>query len=204
MGPGNQTSPGAYKNVPLAPNTKSIRILDVHAASPSDTHQGQIRGELRVIDLEKSPTFVALSYVWGDYAVPRHTIACGGNTLETTANCYSALVHLRQAIGAFSIWIDAICINQADREEKSSQIPLMGSIYSKAKVVYIWLGAGNSESDRAMDYLATAGFLEFFTTNGEFTGDNSLISPRPWAAAWRAYTYSWSFTQSIFFRDRKS
>ncbi|KAK1657553.1 heterokaryon incompatibility protein-domain-containing protein [Colletotrichum godetiae] len=38
------------------------------------------------------------------------------------------------------IWIDAICIDQTNPQEKAVQIPLMGEIYAKSSAVYIWLG----------------------------------------------------------------
>lgn len=37
-------------------------------------------------------------------------------------------------------WADAICINQADNEEKSFQVNQMGDIYDKAAEVIVWLG----------------------------------------------------------------
>lgn len=37
-------------------------------------------------------------------------------------------------------WIDAVCINQKDREEKSAQLPLMTAIYKRASRVIVWLG----------------------------------------------------------------
>ncbi|KZM20903.1 hypothetical protein ST47_g7943 [Ascochyta rabiei] len=37
-------------------------------------------------------------------------------------------------------WIDAICINQADDEEKTLQIKLMNTIYRQADKVLVWLG----------------------------------------------------------------
>jgi hypothetical protein len=38
------------------------------------------------------------------------------------------------------LWIDQICINQNSVAEKSSQVELMGDVYSKAKQVIVWLG----------------------------------------------------------------
>jgi Heterokaryon incompatibility protein (HET) len=49
------------------------------------------------------------------------------------------------------LWIDAICINQDDREEKNQQVPLIGKIYSRTAGLLIWLGQGDDDSDRAMD-----------------------------------------------------
>ncbi|RDW63276.1 hypothetical protein BP6252_10821 [Coleophoma cylindrospora] len=53
------------------------------------------------------------------------------------------------------LWIDSICIDQLDKEEKSRQIPRMSDIYMKAKEVCVWLGEEISEtrSDIAMDFV---------------------------------------------------
>ncbi|KAK8245475.1 heterokaryon incompatibility protein-domain-containing protein [Phyllosticta capitalensis] len=51
------------------------------------------------------------------------------------------------------IWVDAICMNQDDEEEKKKQIPLMEEIYTWAECTYVWLGSGSVESDNAMRWL---------------------------------------------------
>lgn len=38
------------------------------------------------------------------------------------------------------LWIDALCINQKDNNEKSSQVMMMRDIYAHAKNVLVWLG----------------------------------------------------------------
>lgn len=38
------------------------------------------------------------------------------------------------------IWADAVCINQNDLDERSSQVGIMGDIYTTAKTCQIWLG----------------------------------------------------------------
>jgi hypothetical protein len=98
------------------------------------------------------PKFVALSYVWGDPDFT-HCIMVNGHSFAVTANLYAALRHLRKVSSTigfdaaeFPFWIDAICINQADVDEKSLQIPRMREIYSSASQVIAWLGE-NTVSD---------------------------------------------------------
>jgi hypothetical protein len=55
-------------------------------------------------------------------------------------NLWSALVNLRHAREERVLWIDAICINQADVEERNRQVQLMAYIYSRATTVIVWLG----------------------------------------------------------------
>jgi hypothetical protein len=38
------------------------------------------------------------------------------------------------------LWIDALCINQRDVQERSHQVQHMAKIYGSAKQVLIWLG----------------------------------------------------------------
>jgi Heterokaryon incompatibility protein (HET) len=180
-----------YASLPLPRNLACIRVLDVHSdASPGAG--GPISGNLRVVNLEHRPQvqFSALSYVWGVDVNPC-TIACGNFKIEVTQNCYSCLLHLRKKLGNFTIWVDAVCINQKDDREKERQIPFMGNIYSSANITYVWLGAGNERSDRAMAYLARAGFVEFF----------SPTNPRVWAAFWHLCASSIGLTKHVYLVD---
>ncbi|RSL45980.1 hypothetical protein CEP54_014050 [Fusarium duplospermum] len=49
------------------------------------------------------------------------------------------------------LWVDAICINQEDKAEKSHQVPFMKNIYSKANIVFCWLGPPSKSIHKAMD-----------------------------------------------------
>ncbi|KAI1396117.1 heterokaryon incompatibility protein-domain-containing protein [Hypoxylon fuscum] len=58
------------------------------------------------------------------------------------------LRYLRPSMSPMYLWVDAICLNQQDSAEKSSQIPLMGAIYEQASKVHIWLGLDGDGSAR--------------------------------------------------------
>jgi hypothetical protein len=79
-----------------------------------------------------------------------------------TRNGHDALGHLRARLGSFTIWIDAICIDQTNHEEKLNQVRLMGSIYSKASIVYVWMGIGKNSSNRALNFIEHARFQHYF------------------------------------------
>jgi hypothetical protein len=42
--------------------------------------------------------------------------------------------------GFFFFWIDAICINQKDSDERGQQVQFMAKIYNQAHRVIVWLG----------------------------------------------------------------
>jgi hypothetical protein len=155
-----KTTRDVYKAHPLDRESKCIRVLDIKPLC-SETGDIPIETSMCVVDLEEQTAFTALSYVWGSYAVQRHTIMCDNVPFEVTSNCYSALWHLRQNHGSIRIWLDAICINQEDETEKSQQIPFMGDIYSKATTTYIWLGEGSNSSEKTMAYLAMMGMQRY-------------------------------------------
>jgi hypothetical protein len=51
---------------------------------------------------------------------------------------HSAIYDLRTK--SRSLWVDALCINQNDDEEREYQVSLVGKIYFSAKMVCVWLG----------------------------------------------------------------
>jgi len=96
----------------------------------------------------------ALSYCWGSLNETRgiHLAHLSNylhdgnepqvrNQLFTcTANLEMALRGIRQEDKNVLLWIDALCINQADHEERSYQVSVMAEIYAQANSVCVWLG----------------------------------------------------------------
>jgi hypothetical protein len=78
--------------------------------------------------MESLPDYDAISYVWGD---PTDTspIKCSGKTLSITKNLHSALRHFRLQDQPCVLWVDAICISQADVYERGQQVSIMKVIY---------------------------------------------------------------------------
>jgi hypothetical protein len=112
-----------------------IRVLELFPGSPPEP----IRCYLRHVLLFNHPKYEALSYCWAD-SPKQQIIVCNGALLEITESLFTALIWLRSDKQSRVLWADAICINQADPEEKSHQVGLMGKIYQLAKFVVIWLG----------------------------------------------------------------
>ncbi|KAI1095847.1 hypothetical protein F5B19DRAFT_489022 [Rostrohypoxylon terebratum] len=105
--------------------------------------KGTIECLLHQMPLAEVRFFYALSYVWGD-ATRRETIMLEGRPFSITRNLYEALHQFRQRpydIGYPEdyFWVDAICINQDDLDERARQVPRMMDIYHASAVV-IWLG----------------------------------------------------------------
>ena len=84
--------------------------------------------------------YEALSYAWGD-ATNKTPICVNGAALSVTGGLEQILRHLRPADWPpRPMWIDAICINQSDVDERNQQVPLMADIYGSAERTVCWLG----------------------------------------------------------------
>ena len=68
-------------------------------------------------------------------------------------NLEDALRQFRDTQEDVLLWIDALCINQSDQEEKSRQVARMAEIYSRARDVLIWLGKEYNASSTAMEFI---------------------------------------------------
>ena len=69
-------------------------------------------------------------------------------------NLAEVLPYLRYEYRIRTLWIDAICINQQDLRERSSQVKIMGDIYRLADRVVIWLGSAKDKSAHALKILS--------------------------------------------------
>lgn len=100
---------------------------------------------------ESSPSaqYEAISYAWGSAEPSHHITMNGGGVLGITLSLYQALQRFRYDHRQRILWADAVCINQNDKLEKSSQVAQMGQIYTLAQQTLIWLG-----ESAGLDWLA--------------------------------------------------
>jgi hypothetical protein len=85
------------------------------------------------------PKYEALSYTWGEEDATE-VIKLNGRDFRVRKNLHDALHQLRSNTEKRASWGDAICINQEDIQERSSQVSIMAFIYSRAQRVLVWLG----------------------------------------------------------------
>ncbi|KAK0649698.1 heterokaryon incompatibility protein-domain-containing protein [Cercophora newfieldiana] len=125
----------AYQYHPLSPST-SIRLLYLlpRRCWPRINGEPVAVGELINFAVDQTPPYVALSYTWGDPNA-RTPIFIGTSCFHVTNNLAVALSYLAEEENTLILWVDAICINQADDAEKNTQVRRMGPIYRSAAVV---------------------------------------------------------------------
>ncbi|OJD30287.1 heterokaryon incompatibility protein [Diplodia corticola] len=120
--------------------------------------------------------FDAISYVWGT-APPTVAATCNSKPFLVTPTAHEMLAHLHhhRPVPHRPLWIDAICINQKNLDEKAIQIPFMRDIYSRATQVIIWMGPSTPGTDA---------FLADFPRVSKIARDwiSAGTDPRSWKA----------------------
>jgi hypothetical protein len=137
---------------------KEIRLVKLIHAGPEATSDPSYRPRciIKHVDFESEPKYQALSYMWGP---PEKTseIYIEDQIFTIRINLWSFLDQ-QSRDQAFCestwLWIDQICINQEDGQERTHQVGQMSEIYTVAQRVIIWLGVGTEETNRVMDDIA--------------------------------------------------
>lgn len=121
---------------PLKTN-EAFRVLYIESGEFDDP----IRCRMATRQASDRDEYMCLSYVWGDFS-EAVTIHLNSYPKLVTRNLHSALQRLRSHGYLAALWVDALCINQDDKIEKSSQVARMVKTYAEAQRVFVWLCDG--------------------------------------------------------------
>jgi Heterokaryon incompatibility protein (HET) len=131
----------------LGPSPVAFRLISLLPGSQSE----EIHCRIMHASLDDQPRYEALSYYWGSPDLGYRTIILNNQPFRVYVNLWIALCHLRFDHVGRVLWIDALCIDQRDGNEKALQIERMRNIYQTASKVLVWLGEEGQDSDMAMD-----------------------------------------------------
>lgn len=214
-------SPWTHRYTPL-PGPQWLRLLRILSVNEEEAVCS-----LEAFELTRLPKFDCLSYTWGDpmsrdlyppdalqdemsASCDKKIRHADGSVIMVTENLVHALKRLAEFGYSSSLdnltpqylWIDAICINQGDNVEKSSQVAMMDVIYSHAETVVVWLGeedfhtAGALKTMKALAEVNLNAYQEkpYFDDYDAFTAYDTLIEagrvfafPNIDAGEWRDY-----------------
>ncbi len=140
---------------PLEYSNQQIRLLVVRPGRQDEA----IRASFAYTSLARSPSqqtdFDALSHCWGA-SLDRVNIqfetedGAAMGTISVPPAIERALRQLRNEHTPLRIWVDFICTNQTDLEERSQQVSILGAVYSRARTVHIWLDEDTSGLEAAL------------------------------------------------------
>ncbi|KAK8249087.1 heterokaryon incompatibility protein-domain-containing protein [Phyllosticta capitalensis] len=134
-----------------------IRIIQVLPLASNPKERSEVCCNLKHIELTDKAQYSALSYVWGD-AQNTKPITVDGQRKYVTANLETALRRLASNLSKsederLDLWVDAICIDQANTDEKTLQVSMMDQIFNKATRTILWLGPSSRDCGLAVECL---------------------------------------------------
>lgn len=160
-----------YTYSPLQPG--QFRLLRLHPARGDDD---QVSCSLVTDSVHAPSAYEALSYVWGDCAFTglislSDEDESGTFTIskqcQVGLNLYHAIHALRLPDRPVVLWVDALCIDQSNNQEKCAQVAMMITIFKNAHRVLAWLGLSDPHSDRVFSIMAELLRPGFFSTHGQ-------------------------------------
>lgn len=144
-----------WKQSRLEPELAGLAPLKrLHSKHPPPSHYRFTWGD-----------YAALSYVWVDEK-DTTIIAINNKRRRVTTNlakALSAFVQDGEFEDGYKLWVDAICINQQDMDERARQLRKMRHIYGDAWSVVAWLGEPSFQSDSAIQLIRD--FADLSKTN---------------------------------------
>ncbi|KAI4268019.1 MAG: hypothetical protein L6R38_007993 [Xanthoria sp. 2 TBL-2021] len=195
-----------YKYTPLDEEAGEIRLLTLLPGRFNTPIC--ITLETKILSSKKIPKFTALSYAWGSDldCLDIHVVAKRGvqgvksATLSVTRNLFEGLKHLRQKRRATVLWIDQLCVDQRNLEERGKQVLRMPDIYSLAQGVIVWLGPESVDSNFAMTLLNNVGqdvtvdwaaWECYVDPSSTFDFDGLHLSSQQWLSITNLLSRSW-------------
>ncbi|KAK0654917.1 heterokaryon incompatibility protein-domain-containing protein [Cercophora newfieldiana] len=141
--------PPPYGYSPLPEN--HIRLLQLlPSRDETSTIECKLVNYHLLVPRRGAHLYEAVSYVWGN-PPNTHSIVADGAHLSIRQNCHAMLARLRDPALPRFLWVDAVCINQDDNDEKTDQVQLMTWIYASARGVIVWLEEPVGTEARADD-----------------------------------------------------
>ena len=136
---------GIYRTLDSA--TKEIRLLLLKAGQAEHLICCEVR-YTSFLGPHILP-YETISYVWGDASI-RGSVVVDNCELDVPASSESVLRRLRLPAHDRLVWLDAVCVNQGDPEERNHQVAMMADIYSGAVRNLVWLGGGDRDPETSV------------------------------------------------------
>jgi len=103
-----------------SPGAGCFRLVKLLHAEGDYVSEISIDFETHPID--EAPEYTAISHTWGGQSFDHHVSFQDGTRIPVTKSCWDVLQVAVCHSSRRLIWIDQLCIDQADSDEKSRQI----------------------------------------------------------------------------------
>ena len=125
---------------PLDEGKREIRLLHLR---PRNRTRELLDCTLETVSLNSHSFYETISYTWGAQTTQRK-IRLNGHDCSIPSSALDALQALQFPDMERILWIDAVCINQADDTERGQQVALMRDVYRQARRTWVHLNGNNS------------------------------------------------------------
>lgn len=163
----------------LVPNASDSSLSEIYTSTLGKDHfrllyisgsggiNSPIHGNLVDYRQDNCPEYETVSYTWGGEdgdATPCKPGYFGEfwDVLFLTRNCWSLLQYLRPHMGTRLVWVDAICINQNNIQERGAQVSSMREVYRNCVRVVIYPGDHlvHKDEHKFRDRIRSDGLIE--------------------------------------------
>ena len=197
-----------YKYQPLT-QANEIRLLRLH---PRNSRLATVDGpalpccEILHTTLDRDTKYSTVSYAWGKLNEYSPIVINERDCLMVTNSLFTALCRLGSE-GTWDCWVDQICIDQYNLAERSQQVQMIGEIFRKATMTFVWLGITDESSQSAFDLIQILALCKLTLTEAldiqkkenqsrlkDFLSSQGLGSEREesrWAAIYKVSEMPW-------------
>lgn len=159
----NTTQEFRHERLKLSGNF--MRLLQIQGGTKKDV----ISLRITQYAVHRRPAYAAISYTWGPN--PKHIrstntssssassttpsdpytrlIRVNGRPFRVRVNLWNLLYHLRQRGESRFLWVDALCIDQENLEERNFHVQRMSKIYENSQKTFVWLGLPSDDRRQA-------------------------------------------------------
>lgn len=136
-------TPYSYKYKYTGLRENEIRLFTLFPGEDTE----RLQGILWTTTSKTAGAYTTLSYVWGPNYQSMYTLRTTSGNLLIRGTLHTALVSLRQRREPLTLWVDALCINQEDKREKSRQITLLAEIFQRSISTLAFIGGAEDHSE---------------------------------------------------------
>lgn len=152
-----------------------IRIFTLFPGEQSDP----LHGLIWVARLDAKMNYTTVSYVWGPRSQPSHALHTPVGRLTITEPLYLTLKQLRKKHRSVTLWVDAICINQDDDNEKTEQVKMLAQIFQNS-VQTLGFIRDDGESTEVVEMLMQVRAREMLCEGSADWPRNLPTCPKSW------------------------
>lgn len=159
---------------------KEIRLFVLEPGSGTTPIRGNFKTAL--LSQESKPTYDTASYAWGNAAL-RDSVSVDGFDLSVPRSAVQVLQRMRLAGNERTVWIDSVCIDQTDAEDRSYQVQLMSEIFSCTSANFVWLGEDDGDAEETFEMIQA-----LYDEARRETDEFSTFKASVWPDWWQVYS----------------